>query len=254
MEITSIAPQEPTFEDYFGTPCDPGCSYPSQVKPFDGSDHGTWTLPKAYVGQSRSMSRFISNYIDANDSFWTRDLLPVQRTNDITVQWDETTYAAQQVGEVPELGVSRLLEADTESGSENLVRRGLGIMMEKGPMETQRGYLDYTEKLLALQTSVALTNDLDALRAIVVAGYKNELRRRDKVTNDLTGHLQCKATMFDALKKSVNGFEMLTSMMEERARENGESFNRVVMPAAAGIYLTQADPDRTDYGNVVSSV
>ena len=119
-------------------------------------------------------------------------------------------------------------------------------MMEKDLMETQRGYIDYTEKLVALQTSVALTNDLDALRSIVVAGYKNELRRRDKITNDLTGHLQRKATMFDALKKSANGFEMLTSMMEERARETGESFNRIVMPATAGIYLREADPDRTD--------
>ena len=55
--------------------------------------------------------------------------------------------------------------------------------------------------------------------------------------------------MFDALKKSANGFEMLTSMMEERARENGGSFDQGsdVLPATAGIYLTQADPDRTDY-------
>ena len=247
MQNTDFAPQDPTYEDYFMAPSDSRAAPVGRVRPYDGSDHGTWTLPKAYEGKNRSISRFISNTVEANDSFWTRDLLPIQRSDGLTVQWDETTYAAQPVSEVPELGVSRVLEADTEGGRETLVRRGLGIMMEKGMMESQQGFIDYAEKLTALQTSIALTNDLDALRSIVNVGYNNELRRRDIVTADLTGHLLRKADTFNALKKSANGFEDLVGMMDMHAKDIGEPFDRIVMPAETGVYLAQGNADRTDY-------
>ena len=119
MEIISVPPRKNRpLKTTLERPVMPGCSYPSQVKPFDGSDHGTWTLQRPTLARAAQCPVSFQTRLTPTIRFGRATFFPIQRTNDISVEWDETTYAAQQVGEVPELGVSRLLEADTQSGQQ----------------------------------------------------------------------------------------------------------------------------------------
>lgn len=122
------------WEVFFGAP-----AQKMAVPTYDKEQATTWTLPKAYEGKSLFLGDTISSYLATTDRWGARVALPIQRTNDLSVEWTKTTLDSQLPTLVPELGVPRLLRVQQEAGHAQLLRYGQGYQMEHGFMNTEEG-------------------------------------------------------------------------------------------------------------------
>ena len=241
---TGTAPSN-KWEPFFGTPD----GYHEEVRADDQLAHETYNLPKAYEGRNKRLEDILDFMIREEDEFYTRDLMPWEYTDDISITWDVWKFNRTLADVVPEQGISRLVTQENERHTDNLVRRGLAFQLEHGFMTTDKGRRNYALNLQQISDAVHTTCYFGVMHALFAGqNYYKEYRRKFaryvKGPRTLFRH---ERQMWACLQKDVKGVYIMDAEIKHHMKINGIVPDVLVLPPKAGIYVSMVPPSETTY-------
>jgi len=101
-----------------------------QLRADDRLSHETYNLPRAYVGKNKYLEEVLDFMIRKEDEFYTSRLLPWEFTDDLHISWEIFSFNRTLADLVPHQGLPRFVTQESESHSDNLLRRGLAFIIE----------------------------------------------------------------------------------------------------------------------------
>lgn len=233
------------WEPFFGTPN----GYHEEVRADDQLSHETYNLPKAYEGRNKRLEDILDFMIREEDEFYTRDLLPWEATDDLSIVWDVWKFNRTLADVVPEQGISRLVTQENERHTDNLVRRGLAFQLEHGFMTTEKGRRNYALNLQQISDAVHTTCYFGVIHALFAGqNYYKEYRRKFaryvKGPRTLFRH---ERQMWACLQKDIKGVYIMDAEIKHHMKLNGITPDVLVLPPKAGIYISMVPPTETTY-------
>lgn len=166
----SILSSQP-FYAFFGTP-----ETTQPLRSYEDSNQTIRTFPEALRGQSRFLATTFTLLALTANAFMTTVILPLEYTNDTSYTWTEWIFHPYLPEQVPHLGVVRAVQSKTSTRSKTLTRRGLGMTLEHGFMETELGRQTYVMEVRQIAQAINEGLQLEAMFALMTA-QKNELDR-----------------------------------------------------------------------------
>lgn len=241
---TGTAPTN-KWDPFFGTPS----GYHEDVRADDQLAHETYNLPKAYEGRNKRLEDILDFMIRSEDEFYTRELLPWEYTEDLSITWDVWKFNRTLADVVPEQGISRLVTQENERHTDNLVRRGLAFQLEHGFMTTEKGRRNYALNLQQISDAVHTTCYFGVMHALFAGqNYYKEYRRKFarfvKGPRTLFRH---ERQMWACLQKDIKGVYIMDAEIKHHMKINGIVPNVLVLPPKAGIYVSMVPPRETEY-------
>lgn len=231
------------YEDYFGKPLIP-------IERADNAlSHETYNLPKAYEGKNKHLEDVLDFMIRKEDEFYTNKLLPWTYTEDLHVQWEIFRFNRTLMDVEPEQGIPRLVTAETERRSDNLLRRGLAFIIEHGFMTTERGRRHYMMNLQQITDSVHTTAYYGVMHALLSSKlhYKAWLRETDRTSKRPRNLLRRERDAWACVQKSHKGLYVLDAELKHQMKKNNVVPNVWVFPPKMSIYLDMAPQEETEY-------
>ena len=193
--------KESTWDTYFGKP----------VVPYERADnqlsHETYNLPKAYEGKNKHLEDVLDFMIRKEDEFYTSKLLPWSYTDELHVQWEIFRFNRTLMDVEPEQGIPRLVTAETENRSDNLLRRGLAFIIEHGFMTTDRGRRHFMMNLQQITDAVHTTAYFGVMHALLTTKqhYKSWLRETDRTAKKPRNLLRHERSNWACVQKTHKG-------------------------------------------------
>jgi hypothetical protein len=233
------------WDPFFGTPE----GYHEEVRADDQLQHETYNLPKAYEGRNRRLEDVLDFMIREEDEFYTRDLLPWEFTEDLSITWDVWRFNRTLADVVPEQGISRLVTQESERHTDNLVRRGLAFQLEHGFMTTDKGRRNYALNLQQISDAVHTTCYFGVMHALFAGQnyykeYRRKFARHVKGPRTLFRH---ERQMWACLQKDIKGVFIMDAEIKHHMKINGVTPDVLVLPPKAGIYVSMVPPSETTY-------
>ena len=233
------------WDPFFGTPE----GYHDEVRADDQLAHESYNLPKAYEGRNKRLEDILDFMIREEDEFYTRELLPWEYTEDLSITWDVWKFNRTLADVVPEQGISRLVTQENERHTDNLVRRGLAFQLEHGFMTTEKGRRNYALNLQQISDAVHTTCYFGVMHALFAGqNYYKEYRRKFarfvKGPRTLFRH---ERQMWACLQKDIKGVYIMDAEIKHHMKINGIVPNVLVLPPKAGIYVSMVPPSETTY-------
>jgi len=241
--MTSAEPKDSTWDTYFGQP----------VIPYERADnhlsHETYNLPKAYEGKNKHLEDVLDFMIRKEDEFYTSKLLPWSYTDELHVQWEIFRFNRTLMDVEPEQGIPRLVTAETESRSDNLLRRGLAFIIEHGFMTTDRGRRHFMMNLQQITDAVHTTAYFGVMHALLSTKqhYKSWLRETDRTAKKPRNLLRHERNNWACVQKTHKGLYVLDAELKHQMKKNGVVPNVWVFPPKMSIYLDMAPIEQTEY-------
>lgn len=232
------------YQEFFGMP-----KGPITTDPFRYRTTQNWDLPDAFKGKSQYLGEMIDQQILTGDSFYTRVLLPVIRTDQMSISWNRWEFDQHFLDVVPEEGVSRLLENRVEGESRTIVRRGIALQLEHGFMKTERGRMNYIMNLRQIYSAIQETTNFDVLSACLQAdnynitwqkrhGYYNRMRIQQRIELEIE--------QWACIQKDPFGFEKLNARVDDLLSKTGGKADTWVLPPGLDNWKA-FQPHQTDY-------
>ena len=241
--MTSAEPKDSTWDTYFGKP----------VIPYERADnqlsHETYNLPKAYEGKNKHLEDVLDFMIRKEDEFYTSKLLPWSYTDELHVQWEIFRFNRTLMDVEPEQGIPRLVTAETENRSDNLLRRGLAFIIEHGFMTTDRGRRHFMMNLQQITDAVHTTAYFGVMHALLSTKqhYKSWLRETDRTAKKPRNLLRHERNNWACVQKTHKGLYVLDAELKHQMKKNGVVPNVWVFPPKMSIYLDMAPIEQTEY-------
>lgn len=235
--------KDTTWDMYFGKP----------VIPYERADnqlsHETYNLPKAYEGKNKHLEDVLDFMIRKEDEFYTSKLLPWSYTDELHVQWEIFRFNRTLMDVEPEQGIPRLVTAETESRSDNLLRRGLAFIIEHGFMTTDRGRRHFMMNLQQITDAVHTTAYFGVMHALLSTKqhYKSWLRETDRTAKKPRNLLRHERNNWACVQKTHKGLYVLDAELKHQMKKNGVVPNTWVFPPKMSIYLDMAPREQTEY-------
>ena len=241
---TGTAPTN-KWDPFFGSPE----GYHEEVRADDQLSHETFNLPKAYEGKNKRLEDILDFMIRKEDEFYTRELMPWEYTEDLSIAWDVWKFSRTLADVVPEQGISRLVTQESERHSDNLIRRGIAFQLEHGFMTTEKGRRNYSLNLQQISDSIHTTSYFGVMHALFAGqNYYKEYRRKFarfvKGPRTLFRH---ERQMWACLQKDIKGVYIMDAEIKHHMKINGITPNVLVLPPKAGIYVSMVPPREVDF-------
>jgi hypothetical protein len=238
-----MASKDKTWETYFGKPLIPYERADNQLS------HETYNLPKAYEGKNKHLEDVLDFMIRKEDEFYTSRLLPWSFTDELHVQWEIFRFNRTLMDVEPEQGIPRLVTAETERRSDNLLRRGLAFIIEHGFMTTDRGRRHFMMNLQQITDAVHTTAYFGVMHALLSSKqhYKSWLRETDRTSKRPRNLLRHERNNWACVQKTHKGLYVLDAELKHQMKKNSVVPNVWVFPPKMSIYLDMAPKEQTEY-------
>lgn len=238
-----MASKDTTWETYFGKPLIPYERADNQLS------HETYNLPKSYEGKNKHLEDVLDFMIRKEDEFYTSKLLPWSFTEDLHVQWEIFRFNRTLMDVEPEQGIPRLVTAETERRSDNLLRRGLAFIIEHGFMTTDRGRRHFMMNLQQITDAVHTTAYFGVMQALLSAKqhYKGWRRETDRTAKRPRNLLHHERSTWACVQKTHKGLYVLDAELKHQMKKNNVVPNVWVFPPKMSIYLDMAPREQTEY-------
>jgi hypothetical protein len=235
--------KDTTWDTYFGKPVIPHERADNQLS------HETYNLPKAYEGKNKHLEDVLDFMIRKEDEFYTSKLLPWSYTDELHVQWEIFRFNRTLMDVEPEQGIPRLVTAETENRSDNLLRRGLAFIIEHGFMTTDRGRRHFMMNLQQITDAVHTTAYFGVMHALLSTKqhYKSWLRETDRTAKKPRNLLRHERSNWACVQKTHKGLYVLDAELKHQMKKNGVVPNTWVFPPKMSIYLDMAPREQTEY-------
>lgn len=238
-----MASKDTTWETYFGKPLIPYERADNQLS------HETYNLPKSYEGKNKHLEDVLDFMIRKEDEFYTSKLLPWSFTEDLHVQWEIFRFNRTLMDVEPEQGIPRLVTAETERRSDNLLRRGLAFIIEHGFMTTDRGRRHFMMNLQQITDAVHTTAYFGVMHSLLSAKqhYKGWRRETDRTAKRPRNLLHHERSTWACVQKTHKGLYVLDAELKHQMKKNNVVPNVWVFPPKMSIYLDMAPREQTEY-------
>lgn len=211
--------------------------------------HETFNLPDAYKGKNKHLEDVLDFLIRQEDEFYTERLLPWHYTDDIHVQWEIFRFNRTLMDVEPEQGVPRLVTAETERRTDNLLRRGLAFIIEHGFMTTERGRKHFMLNLQQITDAVHTTAHFGVMHALLTshAHYKDWRRTHNRFGKHERNLMKHERDTWALVQKSPKGVHILDALLKHEMKRNGVVPDVWVFPPKMSIYLDMVPDEATTY-------
>ena len=242
-ESETKKPSFTMFEEFFGA------LSPGEVRADEKLSHETYNLPKAYEGKNKRLEDVLDFMIRKEDEFYTSRLLPWSATDDIHVQWEIFRFNRTLMDVEPEQGIPRLVTAETEHRSDNLLRRGLAFIIEHGFMTTDRGRRHFMLNLQQITDAVHTTAYFGVMHALLNGKnhYKDWRRKYKRYPKRPRNVLRDERNLWAIVQKSHKGLYLLDAEIKHAMQLNGVIPNTWVFPPKMSIYLDMVPEEQTQF-------
>lgn len=215
----------------------------------DELPHETFNLPDAYKGKNLHLEDVLDFMIRREDEFYTTRLLPWFYTDDIHVEWEIFRFNRTLMDVEPEQGIPRLVTAETERRTDNLLRRGLAFIIEHGFMTTERGRKHFMLNLQQITDAVHTTAHFGVMHALLTSRqhYPKWRRENDRLAKRPRNYMKHERDTWAIVQKSHKGLHILDAELKHEMKRNGVTPNIWVFPAKMSIYLDMVPKEATDY-------
>lgn len=142
---------------------------PTKLQKIDTGRYSTDAhgIPPQLLGSNDFVRDTIDCSVVEGKSFYTDSLLPWSSSGNINAMWTEVRMDSRVVTQVPEQGVSRLLQFDKRERSGKSVRRGLAIRIERDFAVTQEGQSAFLLSLKGLSRAIRNTVNMEVLNVLL---------------------------------------------------------------------------------------
>lgn len=154
------------WEPFFGKPV----NGPIITDPYKKQSNQNYALPDAYKGQSTYLGEIVNFQILTDVTWYTGVILPIVRTEKLSVTWNRWEFNQHRTEIVPEESVSRLISSQMSTESAAFVRSGIAFQLEHGFMKTERGRNNYRYGLR--QIAVAVNEVVISFFLVLQVGLK----------------------------------------------------------------------------------
>lgn len=151
----------PYFQ-YFGVPQ----TY-QPLQSYEGIDQTMRTFPEAVKGESAFLGHTFTLLALTQNSFLTSVILPLKHTDQTHYSWSQTIFHPYLPERVPHLGVVRFVKSQEQAKSQALTRYGIGMTLEHGFMETEKGRQHYMMEIRQITQAVNENLQAEALFALM---------------------------------------------------------------------------------------
>jgi hypothetical protein len=211
--------------------------------------HETYNLPRAYEGKNKFLEEVLDFKIRKEDEFYTSKLLPWSFTDDLHVAWEIFSFNRTLADLEPHQGVPRYVSAQSESHTDNLLRRGLAFIIEHGFYKTERGKRHFSLNLQQITDAVHTTCFFGVIHALLAGqNYYKEwhIKFGNQITrvNDLH---QLERRRWGIVQKKKNGLYLLDAEIKHEMKREGIAPNVWVFPDKMGIYVNMVGEHQLDY-------
>jgi len=211
--------------------------------------HETYNLPRAYEGKNKFLEEVLDFKIRQEDEFYTSKLLPWSYTDDLHVAWEIFSFNRTLADLEPHQGVPRYVSAQSESHTDNLLRRGLAFIIEHGFYKTERGKRHFSLNLQQITDAVHTTCYFGVIHALLAGqNYYKEwhIKFGNQITrvNDLH---QLERRRWAIVQKKKNGLYLLDAEIKHEMKREGIVPNVWVFPDKMGIYVNMVGDHQLDY-------
>lgn len=211
--------------------------------------HETYNLPRAYEGKNKFLEEVLDFKIRKEDEFYTSRLLPWEFTDDLHVAWEIFSFNRTLADLEPHQGVPRYVSAQSESHTDNLLRRGLAFIIEHGFYKTERGKRHFSLNLQQITDAVHTTCYFGVIHALLAGqNYYKEwhIKFGNQITrvNDLH---QLERRRWAIVQKKKNGLYLLDAEIKHEMKREGIVPNVWVFPDKMGIYVNMVGDHQLDY-------
>ena len=211
--------------------------------------HEAYNLPKAYEGKNKFLEEILDWKIRKEDEFYTSKLLPWEYTDDIHVKWEIFSFNRSIAELEPHQGVPRFVSAQSESHSDNLLRRGLAFMVEHGFYKTERGKRHFNMNLAQITDAVHTTCYAGVIHALLggQSYYRDWNRKYGRQISRQSDLMNRERRRWAIVQKSVNGLYLLDAEIKHEMKREGVSPNLWVFPDRMKIYVNMVGEHQVDY-------
>jgi hypothetical protein len=234
------------WASFFGQP-----TIPIKINPYDEKNEATWILPQAYSScENFELANTMELLTFTEDSWYTQYALPIKKVNTISASWNKWEFSPKLASIVPERGVGRLVDSTKTSGSASFVRRGIGMRLEHGFMNTEVGRRSYVMNLRQINNSVIETNNFGVIYAYLsVDQYNLEWEKHNGYHKGkrVSEILDTDRRHWDILKQDKKGLEILDSYIKDRMFRYRGKADTYIVPPKIMQYVTIVPDSRTDY-------
>ncbi|MAD25733.1 MAG: hypothetical protein CMO44_16360 [Verrucomicrobiales bacterium] len=237
----SVNPLEPFFGPLRGTHMG--------LRADDALSHETYNLPESYKGRSKHLEDILDFMIREEDEFYTRYLLPWEFTDELHVQWSIFRFNRTLADVEPHQGAPRLVTAETEARTENLIRRGLAFIIEHGFYKTERGRRHFMLNLQQIADAVHVTCNFGVMHCLLSGNnYYKEWHKRFADANPRRVEIfEQERRRWAIVQKQSRGLEILDAEIKHNMRLNGVTPNIWVFPSKMSIYMDLARDSSVHY-------
>jgi hypothetical protein len=220
-----------------------------QLRADDRLSHETYNLPRAYVGKNKYLEEVLDFMIRKEDEFYTARLLPWEFTDDLHISWEIFSFNRTLADLVPHQGLPRFVTQESESHSDNLLRRGLAFIIEHGFYKTDRGKRHFALNLQQITDAVHTTCYFGCIQALLAGkNYYREWRRKFGRQigrkNDL---FREERKRWAIVQKSRDGLYVLDAELKHELKREGVVPNMYIFPDKMGIYINMVSGDALSY-------
>lgn len=233
------------FEPWFG----PGNGHHDEVRADERLSHETFNMPKHYVGKSQHLEDVLDFMIRKEDEFYTSRLLPWSYTDQIHVAWEEFRFNRTLMDVEPEQGIPRLVTAETQRHTDNLIRRGIAFQLEHGFMTTESGRRHFMMNLQQITDAVHTTAYFGVMHALLTGKnhYKEWARTYDRKAKRPRNMMRGERDRWAIVQKSHKGLYLLDADLKHQMKINGVTPNTWVFPPKMSIYLDMMPREETEF-------
>lgn len=181
--------------------------------------------------------------------FLTTDILPTRRTEELSINWEETHMPPTFLDQSPEWAQDKLVEIKKQYRITRMNRSGIAVNIEARAAGTKFGQDALIEYAALVVNATANTLGAQALRGLTEAAHNQSLRSLKM--NHLRGCtawecLQPEVTLYGFLQKLKNPFKAIeVQVTTEMGRTQGRH-DTYILPYQARGY-TETSPQFTDY-------
>ena len=211
--------------------------------------HETYNLPRAYEGKNKFLEEVLDFKIRKEDEFYTSRLLPWEFTDDLHVAWEIFSFNRTLADLEPHQGVPRYVSAQSESHTDNLLRRGLAFIIEHGFYKTERGKRHFSLNLQQITDAVHTTCYFGVIHALL-AGQNYYKEWNIKFGNQISNVNDLQAMerrRWAIVQKKKNGLYLLDAEIKHEMKREGIVPNVWVFPDKMGIYVNMVGDHQLDY-------
>jgi len=172
----------------------------------------THALPLAYHGKSLSMAMIVEKAFIDHDDWYTKKLLPWQKTDNINLNWKVWKFDRNMVKPTPVRGNPEMIQSSTSEFRDTLVRHSLGFMIDHEFWKTPEGHDLYLMSLECLRDAVIFSCYYLIIKAILTKGNQHR--------NWQFNGRSAPKNISDAIKKTYSGWAVIN--------KGARSFNKYI--------------------------